>query len=65
MIGLFEALSRPLLRQLDAVLTAVDVEGAVVWITEYLRYRLNRCGHAAAVEKVMLQIDGRGVQPPC
>lgn len=49
----------------DAVLTAVDVEGDVVWITEYLRYRLSRCGHAAAVEKVMLQIDGRGVQPPC
>lgn len=48
-----------------AVLTAVDVEGDVVWITEYLRYRLSRCGHAAAVEKVMLQIDGRGVQPGC
>jgi len=49
----------------DAVLTAVDVEGDVVWITEYLRYRLTGCGHAAAVERVMLQIDGRGVPPPC
>lgn len=59
-----EGLYRDVLRR-DAVQTAVDIEGDVVWITEYLRYRLNRCGHAAAVERVMLQIDGRGVQPPC
>ncbi len=49
----------------DAVQTAVDSEGDVVWIQEYLRYRLNRCTHAQSVDKVNAQIDGRGVQPVC
>lgn len=37
--------------------TYVDAEGAVVWIQEYLRYRVNRCPHAEAVSRVLDQID--------
>ena len=48
-----------------AVKTYVDAEGDVVWIQEYLRYRLNGCTHAQSVERVGLQIDGYGVQPVC
>jgi hypothetical protein len=43
----------------------VDIEGDVVWTQEYLRYRVNRCAHQDAVVRVMLQIDGRGIQPVC
>jgi hypothetical protein len=45
--------------------TYVDVEGAVVWTQEYLRYRVNACGHVAATQKVLDQIDGRGIAPVC
>ena len=45
--------------------SVVDMEGDVVWIQEYLRYRVNACSHAVAVDKVFAQIDGRGVQPTC
>lgn len=43
----------------------VDEEGLVVWILEYLRYRLNGCGHELAVQKVFMQIRGQGIQPTC
>jgi hypothetical protein len=43
----------------------VDIEGSVVWTQEYLRYRVNRCGHAAATSKVMNQIEGLGIAPTC
>jgi len=43
----------------------VDREGDVVWIQEYLRYRVNSCGHAAAVQSVLTQIDGRSAPPVC
>lgn len=43
----------------------VDEEGLVVWILEYLRYRLNGCGHELAVQKVFMQIRGQGIQPVC
>jgi len=43
----------------------VDNEGAVVWVLEYLRYRLNGCGHGDATTKVFQQIRGQGVQPVC
>jgi hypothetical protein len=54
----------------DALLRApgssfVDIEGTLVWTQEYLRYRVNRCDHADAVARVMMQIDGRGIQPVC
>lgn len=45
--------------------SAVDAEGGVVWTQEYLRYRVNQCDHATAVQKVFTQIDGGGVQPTC
>ena len=47
--------------------TFVDQEGAVIWVQEYLRYRLSGCDHATAESKVLSQIDGGpvpGTQPP-
>ena len=49
----------------SATASYVDVEGAIVWTQEYLRYRVNRCGHAAATLKVLDQIDGKGIAPVC
>ena len=49
----------------STTLTAVDNEGDVVWTQEYLRYRVNGCTHGDAVQKVFLQLDGRGIQPLC
>jgi hypothetical protein len=43
----------------------VDNEGAVVWVLEYFRYRLNGCTHGDAVTKVFQQILGQGIQPVC
>jgi len=45
--------------------TTVDPEGDVVWTQEYLRYRVNSCGHGMAVQSVMTQIDGRSAPPVC
>ena len=45
--------------------SSVDIEGAIVWTQEYLRYRVNRCSHEVATQKVMDQIDGRGIAPVC
>jgi hypothetical protein len=45
--------------------TAVDLEGDVVWITEYTRYRLNRCSHTQATQRVIQQVLGQGIQPTC
>ena len=45
--------------------TSVDVEGEVVWTQEYLRYRVNGCGHATAVQSVLTQIAGRPAPPVC
>src|SRR5688500_10413145 len=38
--------------------TYVDREGEVVWVQEYIRYRVNGCDHATAIARVMTQIDG-------
>ncbi len=43
----------------------VDNEGAVVWVLEYFRYRLNGCTHGDATTKVFQQILGQGIQPIC
>jgi hypothetical protein len=43
----------------------VDNEGAVVWVLEYFRYRLNRCGHGEATTRVFQQILGQGTPPTC
>jgi hypothetical protein len=45
--------------------SSVDTEGDVVWLQEYLRYRVNSCGHAAAVQNVLAQIDGHAAPPVC
>ena len=41
-----------------ATVTFVDREGEVVWVQEYIRYRVNGCDHATATARVMAQIDG-------
>jgi len=48
-----------------AVKTSVDAEGDVVWIQEYLRYRLNGCTHAQSIARITEQIEGKGVPPAC
>jgi hypothetical protein len=45
--------------------TTVDREGGVVWTQEYLRYRINSCGHGVAVQGVLAQMDGRPAPPVC
>lgn len=45
--------------------TAVDREGEVVWIQEYIRYRTSGCDHGTAVQRVMAQIDTGAVGPEC
>jgi predicted Zn-dependent protease len=47
------------------VKTVVDAEGDVVWIQEYVRYRLNGCTHDQSIDKVNQQIDGRGIPAVC
>lgn len=49
----------------SSVLTFVDQEGTVVWVQEYLRYRVNLCSHVDAIMRVFQQIDGFGIQPVC
>ena len=41
-----------------SIATAVDNEGDVVWTQEYLRYRVNGCGHGDAIAKVFAQVNG-------
>lgn len=48
-----------------ATTSFIDNEGIVVWVMEYLRYRLNGCSHEVATEKVFMQIRGLGIQPTC
>ncbi len=43
----------------------VNNEGRVVWVMEYLRYRLNGCNHNDATIRVFQQILGQGIQPVC
>ena len=43
----------------------VDIEGTIVWTQEYLRYRVNGCGHQDAITRVGTQIRGGGIQPIC
>lgn len=45
--------------------THVDPEGSVIWTQEYMRYRVNECAHATAVQKVFQQIDGGAVSDTC
>jgi hypothetical protein len=45
--------------------TYVDKEGEIVWTQEYIRYRVNGCDHATAVQRVMTQIDGGAAGGVC
>lgn len=45
--------------------SAVDAEGAAIWISDYLRYRTNECDHASSVQKVLTQIDGNPAPATC
>ncbi len=45
--------------------TTVDIEGDIVWTQEYLRYRVNGCGHGDAVQNVLVQIEGQPAPPVC
>lgn len=45
--------------------TFVDAEGSVIWTQEYMRYRVNECDHASALQKVFQQIDGGPVAAVC
>jgi hypothetical protein len=36
--------------------TYVDIEGTVIWTTEYIRYRLSNCSDAESVNKVAFEI---------
>lgn len=45
--------------------TYVDSEDAVVWVREYLRYRMSNCNHTDATNKVLQQIRGLGRPPVC
>jgi hypothetical protein len=49
----------------SAVQTFVDIEGDIVWTTEYLRYRVNSCDHDRAVQLVLAQIGGGPPSPGC
>jgi hypothetical protein len=43
----------------------VDMEGEVVWIEEYDRYRVNGCDHTTATQYVLTQVDGAAPSPVC
>ena len=45
--------------------SAVDPEGAAIWIAEYLRYRTSGCDHQTAVERTMTQVDGNPAPATC
>jgi hypothetical protein len=45
--------------------SAVDQEGAAIWIAEYLRYRTSGCDHPTAVQKTLTQVDGNPAPPTC
>jgi hypothetical protein len=47
------------------IATAVDLEGDIVWTTEYYRFRTNGCGHGDAINKVFSEIDTGAVAPVC
>ena len=48
-----------------ATATYVDAEGELVWTQEYLRYRVNGCGHLDAAQKVFAQIDQGSAAAVC
>jgi Putative binding domain, N-terminal len=45
--------------------SAVDQEGAAIWIAEYLRYRTSGCDHPTAVQRTLTQVDGNPAPATC
>ena len=45
--------------------SAVDADGAGIWISEYLRYSSSGCDHATASQKTLTQIDGNPTPETC
>lgn len=45
--------------------SAVDPDGAAIWLGEYYRYRTSGCDQATATQNVMAQIDGQPAPPSC
>lgn len=45
--------------------SAVDPDGAAIWLSEYYRYRTSGCDHATATQNTMVQIDGQPAPPSC
>jgi hypothetical protein len=45
--------------------SAVDADGAAIWISEYYRYRTSGCDHQTATQKTMTQIDGNPAPESC
>lgn len=45
--------------------SAVDADGAGIWISEYLRYATSGCDHATASQKTLTQIDGNPAPETC
>ena len=47
------------------VATFIDAVGHAVWLSDYIRYRVNLCSHADAVSKVLTRVNTNGtVDPP-
>lgn len=49
----------------NPISTFVDIEGTIVWTTEYLRYRVSGCDHATAAQLVIAQIGGAAPTAGC
>lgn len=47
-----------------AIFSAIDREGIVIWLLEYLRYSVNGCDHETATANVLIQITTRVGPPP-
>ena len=47
------------------ILSYVDIEGDVVWTTEYFRYRLSGCDHENASAKTLAQVGGSPAPATC
>ena len=45
--------------------SAVDPEGAAIWMGEYFRYRTSGCDHPTASQRTLVQIDGQPAPPTC
>jgi len=45
--------------------TFVDLEGSIVWLSEYLRYRVGACSHQSATRRVFAALDNAGVYGLC